>query len=108
MLETERQVLQTEFTLLDDAARSLAKDKAASLDTLMDTFVSRKRKAGLTVVDIDDQIQELEKEIWVLNNSAKGETAAAVTATLLAKRDCKVEFQLTYRKRSIPCSLHPR
>ena len=72
----------------------------------MDTFVSRKRKAGLTVVDIDDQIQELEKEIWVLNNSAKGETAAAVTATLLAKRDCKVEFQLTYRRLSL--QFYPR
>ncbi|KAM5544764.1 hypothetical protein V8D89_001662, partial [Ganoderma adspersum] len=96
MLEMERQVLQTEFTLLDDAARSLAKDKATSLDTLMDTFVTRKRKAGCTVVDIDEQIEELEKEIWVLNNSHKGETAAVVTATLLAKRDCKLEFQLTY------------
>ncbi|KAI1792158.1 hypothetical protein LXA43DRAFT_1093971 [Ganoderma leucocontextum] len=96
LLEAERNVRQTEFSLLDDAARSLAQDKATSFDALMDTFVVRKRNAMRTVLEMDEQIEELEKEIWLLDSSHKGETATVVTATLLAKRDCKVEFQLIY------------
>ena len=89
---------QTEFNLLDDAARSLAQDKATSFDNLMDTFVARKRNAMKTVIEMDEQIKEVDKEIWILRNSHKGSTAAVVTATILAKRECKVEFQLTYCK----------
>ena len=99
MLQGERDVRQTEFDLLDDAARSLAQEKTTSLDSLMDTFLVRKRNAMAMVIAMDEQIEELDKEIWLLNNTHKGETAAVVTATLLAKRDCKIEFQLTYRKR---------
>ncbi|KAI1792172.1 hypothetical protein LXA43DRAFT_364276 [Ganoderma leucocontextum] len=101
LLEAERNVRQTEFSLLDDAARSLAQDKATSFDALMDTFVLRKRDAMQTVVEMAEQIEELEKEIWLLNSSHKGETAAVVGATLLAKRDCKVEFQLAYLVTSV-------
>ncbi|PIL32346.1 hypothetical protein GSI_05592 [Ganoderma sinense ZZ0214-1] len=96
LLKSERDVRQTEFTLLDDAARALAQDKAASFDTLIDTFVGRKRKAGRAVVEVDEEIEEIEKELWLLKHTHMGDTAAVVTATLLAKRDCKVEFQLTY------------
>ena len=98
VLQGERDVRQSEFALLDDAARSLAQDKMTSLDSLMDTFVARKRDAKTTIIEMDEQIEELEKEIWLLNNLHKGETAAVVTATVLAKCDCKVELQLTYRK----------
>lgn len=98
LLEAERDVRQTEFDLLDDAARSLAQEKATSLDSLMDTFLTRKRNAMAMVIAMDEQMEELDKEVWLLNNSHQGETAAVVTATLLAKRDCKVEFQLTYCK----------
>ncbi len=100
LLEAERNVRQTEFDLLDDAARSLAHEKATSFDALMDTFVGRKRKAMYTVVETDEHIEELDREIWLLNSSHKGETAAVVTATLLAKRDCTIELLLTYCK---PC-----
>ena len=98
LLQAERDVRQTEVNLLDDAARSLAQDKATSFDSLMDTFVARKRNAMAMIIDMDGQIEELDKEIWLLNTSHQGQTAAVVTATILAKRDCKVEFQLTYRK----------
>lgn len=101
VLAAERTVRQTEFDLLDDAARSLAQDKATSFDSLMDTFVVRKRNAMSIIIEMDEQIEELDQEIWLLNASHKGETAAVVTATLLAKHDCKIEFQLTYCK---PCS----
>ena len=108
MLQGERDVRQTEFDLLDDAARSLAQEKTTSLDSLMDTFLVRKRNAMAMVIAMDEQIEELDKEIWLLNNTHKGETAAVVTATLLAKRDCKIELQLTYRKRfRTPYSPHP-
>ena len=98
VLQAERDVRQTEFNLLDDAARSLAQDKAASFDTLMDTFVARKRNAVATVIEMDEKIEELDEEIRLLNNSHRGETAAVVTATIIAKRECRTEFQLTYCK----------
>ncbi|KAM5544768.1 hypothetical protein V8D89_001666, partial [Ganoderma adspersum] len=96
LLEVELDVRRTEFFVLDETVRLLAKDKATSLDSLMDTFVARKRNAKTTIIEMDEQIEELAKEIWLLNNLHTGATAAVVTATVLAKRDCKVEFQLTY------------
>ena len=106
LLHAERDVRQTEFDLLDDAARGLAQEQGTSFDSLMDTFVARKRNAMATVIEMDEQIEDVDRELWLLNNSHKGETAAVVTATLLAKRDCKVEFQLTYRERYVAPILH--
>lgn len=99
-LEAERNVRQNEYDLLDDAARSFAQDKAAPWDSLMDTFVMRKRSAKMTTVEVDEQIEEPNTEIWRLNDSRKAETAAIVATTLPTKRDCRVEFQLTYCKLS--------
>ena len=63
VLEADRDVRQTEFDLLDDAARSLAQDKATSFDSLMDTFVARKQNAMVAVIKMDGQVEELDKEI---------------------------------------------
>ena len=98
LLEGERAVHQKEFDLLDDAARSLVSDKVTGLDVFMDTYVSRKRNAMRRIVETDEQIEELDKEIWQYKNTHRGETAAVVTANVLAKHDCKLELQLTYRK----------
>ncbi|EJF59169.1 hypothetical protein BD309DRAFT_953032 [Dichomitus squalens] len=96
LLEGERTVRQRESELLDDGARSLVSDKETGLDVFMETWVSRKRSAMKAIVDLDDQIEALDQEIWQLNNIHKGETAGVVTATVLAKHERKVEVQLTY------------
>ena len=46
------------------------------------------------------EIAEVDREVWKLNQSYKGETGAVITTSILAKRECQVEFQLTYRASS--------
>ena len=43
------------------------------------------------------EIAEVDREVWKLNQSYKGETGAVITTSILAKRECQLEFQLTYR-----------
>ncbi|RPD54842.1 hypothetical protein L226DRAFT_616499 [Lentinus tigrinus ALCF2SS1-7] len=95
-LELERDVRRTEYDTLDDAVKSMANGKPAELDGFMENFVRRKRAAKQAVWECDQQIATLTKELWLLTDATRGETAGRVVATILAKRECKVAFQLTY------------
>ncbi|TFK87173.1 hypothetical protein K466DRAFT_522882 [Polyporus arcularius HHB13444] len=96
-LEIERNVHLSEYDMLDNAPKSLANGTPTTeMDVFMDRFVQRKLKAMKAVMACDGAIESLNKELWLLNNASKGETAGRVIATILAKRPCTVTFQLTY------------
>ena len=96
-LNAERKVHEAEWDALNLAAMS-ARDTSSSFDELMATFVTRKRNAIQAVIEMKRRIEEVDEEIMLLKDSHKGETSAVVTVTLFTKVDCKLEFQLTYRK----------
>ncbi|KAI0687754.1 hypothetical protein C8T65DRAFT_619921 [Cerioporus squamosus] len=95
-LKLERDVRRKEYDMLDEAVKSLAHGKPAELDGFMDSFVRRKRAAMQAVLKCEEEATELNRATWSLNDASKGETAGRVTATILARRECKVVFQLTY------------
>ena len=84
---------------------ALTTEASARIDTFVDNVVRHKRDAKRAVLEYVGQIEELDDELWTLQNTHKGETAARVVATILTKHECRVEFQLTYRKPPSPsCS----
>ncbi|TFK87177.1 hypothetical protein K466DRAFT_663212 [Polyporus arcularius HHB13444] len=96
ILDIERNVHRNEYDMLDQAVKSLANGTPAQMDAFMDRFVQRKLNAMTAVMKCEEAIESLNKELWLLNNDSKGETAGRVIATILAKRPCTVTFQLTY------------
>ncbi len=102
ILDIERNVHRNEYDMLDQAVKSLANDTPAQMDAFMDRFVQRKLNAMTAVMKCEEAIESLNKELWLLNNASKGETAGRVIATILAKRPCTVTFQLTYRTSKRP------
>ena len=52
----------------------------------------------METLKLDGQIAELEEEERMLNKSRRGEATAVVFVTVVAKQDCEVEFQMTYRE----------
>ncbi|RPD54836.1 hypothetical protein L226DRAFT_493613 [Lentinus tigrinus ALCF2SS1-7] len=95
--EAERDVHRGEYDMLDNAVKSLPSETTArEMDALMDKFVERKKRAMKSVMDCEQTIAVLKKELWRLESASTGETAGRVVATILAKRACRVTFQLTY------------
>ena len=101
----EHDVRQEEYEMLKQLSpeAALTTEASARIDTFADNVVRRKRDAKRAVLEYVGQIEELDDELWTLQNTHKGETAARVVATILTKHECRVEFQLTYRK-SPSCS----
>ena len=64
----------------------------------MDTYVQRKVGIQKARQGLYQQIEEIDKKIYALNNARKGETTTIVTATIIATSDCKVDLNLTYRE----------
>ena len=95
LLNAERKVREAEWDALSLAVVS---DKSTSFDELMATFVTSKRNAIQAVVEMKEKIRDVDEEIELLKDSHKGDASALVVVTLLTKTDCKLEFQLTYRK----------
>ena len=96
-LERERDVRRTECDTLEVVVKTLSHGQPTDLDTFMDNFIRRVRLAKRGVAECEKQIAALEKELWLLSDATSGETAGRVVATVLAKRECTVAFQLTYR-----------
>ena len=94
-LELERDLRRTECNMLDNAAKSLANGPPTHLDGFMDNYIGRKRAAMQAVRECEEQLTVVETEMWA--QTKEGEVAGRVVATLLAIRECKVTFQLTYR-----------
>ncbi|KAH9933566.1 uncharacterized protein BXZ73DRAFT_46355 [Epithele typhae] len=96
-LEADRTLRNQEIDMLTDATKKskCGEDKAAHL-AFMDGLVQRKREAVTVILQLAEQIDEIEREMWLLENTHKGDTAVVVTATIFARRECQVEFQLTY------------
>ncbi|KAI0706428.1 hypothetical protein C8Q76DRAFT_749605 [Earliella scabrosa] len=94
----ERNLRQEEYDMLNNSSlgTALTTEASAQIDPFVDNIIWRKREAMKAVQGYDQQIEEIDDELWTLQNTHQGETAARVVATILAKRDCEVEFQLTY------------
>ena len=103
-LEAERTVLTETAALLDDMARAAMGSNSgggggpAQLGVMMEDLVRRKREAATGVLGLEREIGALDEEQWTLNNTHRGETTTVVSATVVAERDCKLEFQMTYRE----------
>ncbi|KAH9914875.1 uncharacterized protein BXZ73DRAFT_92714 [Epithele typhae] len=81
-----------EIDMLNDATSNIrcGEDKEAHL-AFMDGLVQRRRDAVNAILQLAEQI-----DLWLLENTYKGETAVVITAVVFASRECKMEFQLTY------------
>ena len=103
-LQAEQEVRQEEIKLLNDSAQLVTHDDHNhnpdhdKLLDFMDKYVQRKLGIQKAIRDIFEQIEEVDKRIYVLNNARKGETTTMVTATIIAASDCKVDLNLTYRE----------
>ncbi|KAJ8482399.1 hypothetical protein ONZ51_g5381 [Trametes cubensis] len=101
-LQAEQEVRQEEIKLLNDSAQLVTHDDHNhnpdhdKLLDFMDKYVQRKLGIQKAIRDIFEQIEEVDKRIYVLNNARKGETTTMVTATIIAASDCKVDLNLTY------------
>ena len=103
-LEAERTVFTEAAALLDDMVRAAMGSNSgdgggpAQLGAMMEDLVRRKREAATGVLGLEREIAALDEEQWMLNNTHRGETTTVVSATVVAKRDCELEFQMTYRE----------
>ena len=62
------------------------------------TAVNERKLAVLeTVVELEETIARLDRDIWILNNTHHGRTSTVITAVIDAEIDCDVSFRLTYR-----------
>ncbi|KAI0648701.1 hypothetical protein C8Q79DRAFT_904375 [Trametes meyenii] len=99
-LEAERRVHEEEVVLLNDAGRLVTTDRGDStppeLLKFIDAHAQRKLALRKTILSLDERIKELEKKLWLLRKSRKGEATTVVTATVIAKVDRKVDLKLTY------------
>ncbi|KAH9902414.1 hypothetical protein C8Q73DRAFT_777736 [Cubamyces lactineus] len=101
-LQAEQEVRQEEIKLLNDSAQLVTSDDHNhnpdhdSLLAFMDKYVQRKLGIQKAIRDLFEQIEEVDKKIYVLNNARKGETTTMVTATIIAESECKVDLNLTY------------
>lgn len=99
-LEAERNRLTREAVLLDDAASVTAQkvgERGAEAISEMTGLLERGREATQAAAAVGEQIADLDREIWLLDKSYVGHSEVVLVATILAKRDCHVSFQLTYR-----------
>ncbi len=97
-LKLERNLRQEEYDMLNEAGKSLSNQAPAQIHEFVESVVQRKRDAMRAVLEFDEKIEEVDEELWLLQNISKGETAARVVATIIAARDCQIELKLTYRK----------
>ncbi|KAI0323509.1 hypothetical protein GY45DRAFT_1332481 [Cubamyces sp. BRFM 1775] len=101
-LQEEQEVRQEEISLLNDSARLVTNNghnhnpDHDKLLAFMDTYVQRKVGIQKARQGLYQQIEEIDKKIYALNNARKGETTTIVTATIIATSDCKVDLNLTY------------
>ena len=91
---------EREAVLLDSAAAAMAKDKGVDVE-LMDRLLGRKRDATKAVIELKDQLNDLNHAIRVLKAGYVGKCETTVVATVIARREGKFTFQLTYRKHAI-------
>ncbi|KAI0706411.1 hypothetical protein C8Q76DRAFT_157803 [Earliella scabrosa] len=96
LLSSERNLRQEEYDMLNQAGKSFATSVPEQYDAFLDNVVRRKRAAMKAVWEYDQQIEESDDELWSLRNNHAGEAGARIVATLLATRECHLEFQLTY------------
>ena len=98
-LELERSLHNKQCETLEYATRTLLeKEDLAKINGLLDRITQRKRVEKKAVLELDLKISKLDEEISLLRKTSKGETGGVVTVTILAERDCEVDFELTYRK----------
>ena len=98
-LELERSLHNKQCETLEYATRTLLeKEDLAKINGLLDRITQRKRVEKKEVLELDLKISKLDEEISLLRKTSKGETGGVVTVTMLAARDCEVDFELTYRK----------
>ncbi|KAI0794187.1 hypothetical protein C8Q74DRAFT_1194872 [Fomes fomentarius] len=96
-LSVERALWQQEYDALEDATSSLLRNmNPANLDNVLDGIVERKRKAMKAVLELDQKIVQIEREVQLVCKKHKGSNATVVSATVLAEHDCDVELYLSY------------
>ena len=97
-LAAERDVRNQEIDMLVDVTRSGATGSGDEKQlSFLDGIVKRKRDAAKAVLELEEQLTQIRREIWILVNTHRGHTTSVITTTLLAKRDSQVDFLLTYR-----------
>lgn len=72
-----------------------------SVEEMAKRVALRKLELARTMSKKEAEIVEVDRQMWKLNESCKGGSAAVITASIFAKRECQVEFQLTYRMFSL-------
>ncbi|KAI0750044.1 hypothetical protein C8Q80DRAFT_1314673 [Daedaleopsis nitida] len=113
-LGVERSLFQQESRVFDSDNTSVLLTKAypeVEFENLLDRVAQRKRATSIAIIELDDKISKLEKEINLLGRKHQGEANAVVAATVFADRDCEVTLQLTYQgsyvRSGLRCQLGP-
>ena len=95
VMEAECRLRHREAELLDNAASVAAKREDFKLDDMND-LLRRKGIAQKAVLGLQEEIAELDREVWLLDRKRVGKSETVITATFVARRDCQVGFRLSY------------
>ena len=94
-MEAECRLRHREAELLDNAASVAAKREDFKLDDMND-LLRRKGIAQKAALGLQEEIAELDREVWLLDRKRVGKSETVITATFVARRDCQVGFRLSY------------
>ncbi|KAH9933563.1 uncharacterized protein BXZ73DRAFT_46189 [Epithele typhae] len=97
-LEDERGLLVQQSELINETGAAIAKSgKDQTFDLqFVEKLTQRKREILKATALISERLAEVERELWTVKNTVKGETTAVVTVTLIAQHECSLVLQLTY------------
>ncbi|KAH9933560.1 uncharacterized protein BXZ73DRAFT_46253 [Epithele typhae] len=97
-LEDERGLLVQQSELINETGAAIAKSgKDQTFDLqFVEKLTQRKREILKATALISERLAEVERELWTVKNTVKGETIAVVTVTLIALHECLLAIQLTY------------
>ena len=97
----EKANLQTEHGLLDELARVgavcvVGPDGTTPYDR--GDYRQQKNDVSREMQRLDEQVKDLERKLWLLQNTQKGATFSVITAELQAERDCTADLEVAYCK----------